>query len=407
MAASANCWKWCALAAASVSLALAVPAQSHTARAAAAQTLSVTISNEGGSEGEAPWGQVTSSPPGIACPPTCGAPFELGTTVTLASAPTAGYSLAGWSTLPNDAGCELPPTCTLTLDGTAAERGVTASFQPAAQLNAATAGAGTISISPVQPGAGALCNLDAQQENPGSSCIQRFRSGTRVTLTARPTGGGARFVGWSDYACPGTARTCTLTLDGERFITASFSPVKLTIQGGAFGAVVVTPKPGGTCAFAADSPPCAFVFKAGTLVTLRRQHGAAGQFWVGACDGNAAGLLNADVCKLRLQGNELVGAGLDNVTAIPPPRGSGLAIALGGKGKGKVTGYVIGGAGTLDCGTRCVLSGLTRYAQVHVTATKSKGSKFAGWSDGNPLPTRNLQVSKVNRIRATFVRSRR
>jgi hypothetical protein len=374
------------------------------AAAATNKVLTVTITNEGGTGDEAPWGRVVSTPPGISCPPTCSATFSSGTTVRLTATSVYGYSLAEWSSLPNDPACVEPPTCSVTIDESALAPSVSALFHPAAQLQAVTAGPGTLSISSDDPAvAPVVCQVDAQQETEGSTCSVRYVTGTRVTVTARPTGS-ARFIGWSDFACRDTSRTCKLTLTGERYIAARFSPVTLTIQGGAFGSVTVTPKPGGVCVPSENAPSCEYVYPSGTLVTLRRQHAADGQFWIGACSGNTDGLLDADTCQIRLQGNELVGAGFDNVTAIPPPLGSGLEIKLAGNGKGKVTGAVVNGTETLACGSRCSLSGLTRYDEVRVTATRLNGSRFVGWSDGSTLSRRILQLSKVNRIQARFAR---
>jgi Divergent InlB B-repeat domain len=409
MVASAGWSKRLVLAAAAVLVALGVHAASAPSKSAQTptpKTLTVTVVNRDVDDGT-PWGTVTSDPAGIDCPTTCSADFATGTTVTLQSNPAPGYSLYQWSPSTGGAGCDTGPTCTFTIDENDALPSVQAEFQPAAGLVATTAGAGTLSIDPPQPGKFALCVVDAQQvDDSVSTCDHRYVPGTRVTLTANPNAG-ARFVGWSDYACPRTSRSCTVTLaPGERYVTARFSPVKLTVQSGAFGAVVVTP--GGTCTFAEDAPPCEFSYPSGTLVTIRREHGAPGNFWIGACDGNHGGTLDADVCRLRLQGNELVAAGKDNVTAIPPPRGSGIELARAGKGKGKVTGRVISDGRLLSCGTLCSISGLSRYDEVRLAAKPSKGSRFVKWSDNSTIASRTVQLSGTTRIRATFAkRSRR
>ena len=55
-----------------------------------------------------------------------------------------------------------------------------------------------------------------------------FRKGTSVTLTALPTSFSV-FNGWSG-SCTGSYRTCTVTLSGDRTVTASFSLKTYTIQ---------------------------------------------------------------------------------------------------------------------------------------------------------------------------------
>lgn len=55
----------------------------------------------------------------------------------------------------------------------------------------------------------------------GTACSSAFVRGTVVTLTARAIANRV-FAGWSG-ACSGTATTCTLTMDGDKAVTASFN----------------------------------------------------------------------------------------------------------------------------------------------------------------------------------------
>ena len=380
---------------------------SQPAGNAAAKVLTVRIVNQGLVDEDGPsWGSVRSTPQGIDCPPACDASFEIGTQVRLVATAAKGYALSSWNALPNAESCKEIGPCSLTIDNSSLIPSVEAFFVPAAGLHAVTAGPGTLEISPVQPGANAVCQVEAQFELSEKSCDQRFPTGTRVTLTARATGT-ARFVGWSDFACASTSRTCRLTLAaGERYITARFSPVTLRIQaeadGSTFGSIVV--KPGGTCAFRPDSPPCEFSYPPGTLVTLRREHGAVEKFWIGSCEGNRGGVLDADVCKLRLYGDELVGAGMDGAGSIPPVRGAAIEIGRDGKGRGKVTGLVVGSSMKLNCGTVCSISGLSRYDYVRLKTEVTGRNRFVKWSDGSKFKTRVIALSSITRIRATFAK---
>lgn len=413
MAAPARWSKRLASVAAGALLVLAITpasAPSRTTGTVAEQTLTVTIHNEareGASDPGPPpwWGAVRSTPAGIDCPTQCSAPFSIGTNVELTAVPAAGYSISSWNALPNSEDCNDGPTCSLTIDSGPLTPNVDAFFHPAAGLQAVTAGPGALSLSPVEPGAHDVCRVEVQQEAEESTCIQRFTTGTRVTLTAHPDAG-AGFAGWSDYRCLRKALSCTLTLAaGEHYITARFSPVKLTIQGTAFGRIVATP--GGTCTPTEAVPSCSFTYPTGTTVTLRRQHGATGKFWIGGCDGNTAGTLDLAVCRLHLHGDELVGAGLESADSIPPARRAGLDVTRDGTGRGTVTGVVLteDDAPPLSCGAVCSISGLSRYDHMRLIASASRGSHFLWWSDGITLRVRTIQLANVSRIKATFARN--
>jgi hypothetical protein len=385
--------------------------------AAATKPLTVVIADEDAADAAdlTPHGRVTSTPAGIACPPTCSADVTTDSPSVLRATPAAGYAFASWNLLGADGDCRQAPTCSITARDDA-NPVVTAYFRPAAQLHLATAGPGSLTIAPVQPGREGPCRIDQEQPDSGGQgpCTQRFASGTRVTLTAVPDAG-ARFFAWSDYGCSNASRTCTLTLTaGERFITARFSPVVLLVRGGGFGAITIRPAPGAFCAMMADSPPCTAVYRPGTVVTLHREHPfqptgddtSLGRFWIGPCEGNRNGELDADVCRLRLQGNEAVGAGYNAAGAVPPPLGQGIRIVLGGTKRGTVTGTVITNpnAASLNCGTRCTVTGLNSYDTIRLRAKARKGSRFTRWSDGSTLTSRLVPLSAYNRMKATFAR---
>lgn len=275
--------------------------------------------------------------------------------------------------------------------------------EPAAQLSAVTAGLGELDISPGADGTDVTCQTDAQEDVTGQ-CTQSYPLGTVVRVTARATGGS--FLGWSDFECRNRSTTCSLRMTGDRFITARFSRVVLSIGGTAFGRVNVSAPAGAFCALLADSPPCTFAHRAGTVVSLRRANPSlgAGRFWIGACEGNDDGVLDATVCKVRLHSNEDIGAGYAQAGEIPPARGSALQVVVSGKSRGRVTGTVINKNRSLNCGPRCKISGLTLYDAVRLKATRSRGGRFVGWSDGSRLTQRVVQLSRVTKIKATFAR---
>jgi Divergent InlB B-repeat domain len=276
-----------------------------------------------------------------------------------------------------------------------------------AELQLVTDGPGTLTVAPAEDADSADCKVDAQQYEPGSetSCVQHYESPTKVTLTAKPDTGHS-FAGWSDFGCAATSTSCTLIIrTGTRYVGARFSPVSLQLNVNElddhpFGLISVSPEPLRTCSLN-DGDRCEY--RTGTVVTLTREFAAPGFFWIGACDGNKGGTLDADTCRLRLRSNEVVGAGYSAVDAIPPPLGSGIVVVVAGRGK--VTGAVVNSTGTLDCGTRCSISGLIRYDQVRLTATALRGSHFYRWSNLSRLRTQLIPLSSTNRIQAVFRRN--
>jgi len=140
------------------------------------------------------------------------------------------------------------------------------------------------------------------------------------------------------------------------------------------------------CTATCTQATCAYTYAAGTVVTVTRQT-ATNDLWVGACDGATGGGLKAKTCTLRLNSNELLGAGLESVGAIPPAKPAALTVkvSLSGKGRGTVTGTLVNGSGSINCGSRCTVTG-DRNEQVRLTAKVTAG-KWR-WSDRWPSASR-------------------
>ncbi|WP_168058585.1 InlB B-repeat-containing protein [Candidatus Manganitrophus noduliformans] len=148
-------------------------------------------------------GTVTSDPSGIDCGATCSFSFNIGSTVTLTAAPTGNSTFTGWS-----GACAGTGNCVVTTD---AARSVTATFTapPTFTLTVSRTGNGLVTSTP----GGIDC---------GTTCTSGPLSpGTRITLTVVPAAG-APFQNWGG-ACSGTQTTCTLTLDSNKTVSATFA----------------------------------------------------------------------------------------------------------------------------------------------------------------------------------------
>ena len=223
-------------------------------------------------------GTVTSSPTGINCPTTCTANFASGTVVTLTATPTGGATFFGWS-----GACSGNGACAVTMS---AAKSVTATFNAGGgnfTLTAADAGTGTGTITSLPSGI-----------NCGTTCSASFASGTVVKLTAT-AGTGDKFAGWSG-ACSGNAKTCSVTMNAAKSVTATFSPfsVRLTVTKSGAGTGTVTSSPAGISC----GTKCNANFPDASSVTLTATPSGSSTFggWSGACSGTNP------VCTLTMSG---------------------------------------------------------------------------------------------------------
>ena len=149
----------------------------------------------------------------ISCGGTCAAFYELGAAVTLTATPSATSNFAGWDGCDTTSGA----TCTVTANKS---RLITAVFDlktfPLTVQKTSTLGIGngtvTSASDPPSP----------DQIDCGATCSVRFAYGTVVTLTVRPDLL-AVFNGWSGCDAP-SGTSCSVTVTGERAVTASFLP---------------------------------------------------------------------------------------------------------------------------------------------------------------------------------------
>ena len=164
-------------------------------------------------------GSVSSNPSGISsCTTVCTATYAQDTPVTL----TASH---GSNVVVEWGGCDAPSGdfCTVTMN---ASRSVTATFTCPAGFawNSAqnecvtTANARTLTVYKEGIGSGMVSgsNIDC-----GAMCVAGYPEGEIVTLTSTPSGT-SEFVGWGG-ACSGTQTTCTVTMDMDKTVTATYT----------------------------------------------------------------------------------------------------------------------------------------------------------------------------------------
>jgi hypothetical protein len=125
-----------------------------------------------------------------------------GTAITLTAKANSGSIFVGW-----DGACQgSAANCTVTLNSATT---VSAMFKPIFNLSVSS-GKGTVISNP----AGINCGVKS------GSCSAKFTQGTSLSLTATAPAG-ATFTGWTG-ACSGTSLTCTLTMNGDTSVQASF-----------------------------------------------------------------------------------------------------------------------------------------------------------------------------------------
>ena len=278
------------------------------------------------------------------------------TTLTLVATPAATSTFVSWE------GCTpggAISSCTLTLNSS---KVVTAAFAlTTVQTNTLTiaksgTGSGNVSIS-----GGGTGNCPT----PASTfpCVVKYPTGTSLILTATPAVG-STFTGWSDNCVKTPAlTTCTVTLNVNTTITATYNPVKyllgVTKTGNGSGLVVSSPT-GISC-----GTDCSESYVSGTKVTLSaRPDSGSSASWVN-CPSSSPTTLTA--CTVTI--------GTDNLDlSVKFTKISSLTIKKVGNGTGTVVSVPDG----INCGATCTKI-FPVDTTVALTAVADYGSVFLGW----------------------------
>ncbi|HOZ79215.1 MAG TPA: InlB B-repeat-containing protein [Ferruginibacter sp.] len=262
--------------------------------------------------------------------------YAAGTSVTLTAIPAAGYVFSGWSGAVT--GTTNPATVSMT-----SNRSVSASFTAVPVTYTLTATASP-TVGGTVTGAGT------------------FASGTTATLTAVPAAGYV-FTGWSGAAA-GTTNPVTVSMTGNRTVTASFVQITYVLT------ATASPTAGGTVTGAGT-------FASGATATLTATP-AAGYVFTG-WSGAAAGTTNP--VTVSMTGNRTVTASFVQITYTLTATASPTA------------GGTVTGAGTFASGATATL-----------TATPAAGYVFSGWS-GAVTGTNNpvtITMTANSSVTATF-----
>ena len=226
------------------------------------RTLTVSLSGAGS-------GSVTDDAGLLTCSgATCTGTYPTGTTVTLTAQPAGGSGFTSWGGACASAGAGT--TCSLTL---ASNASASASFSllPVTHTLSVSASGGSVTSS----AGGINC--------PSTLCQATYPDHAQVTLTAAADAH-YDFAGWSGGGCA-TANPCTVTLDSDLSVQATFQPrytITVTVTGGGS----VSSSPGSlTCA----SGVCSGEFAYNTSVTLTAApaNGAVFGSWSGDCAASA------------------------------------------------------------------------------------------------------------------------
>src|SRR2546426_343355 len=249
--------------------------------------------------------------------------YDYGTVVQLTSTPSPGQSFVGWT---GDASGTTNPL-DVTMDG---DKSITAQFTVI--LSVTVVGSGSVTKSPNQA---------------------TYAPGTVVQLTATPAVGW-HVVGWSGDAS-GTANPLSVTMDGNKNITATFAINTYTLSVTTVGNGTVTKSPNQA------------TYNHGTVVQLTATP-AVGWRFVG-WSGDASGLANP--LSVTMDGNK-------NITATFEANSYTLGLTTVGNG----TASKSPDQPSYDYGT-----------VVQLTATPSPGQSFVGWTGDASGTTNPLDVT--------------
>jgi len=305
-------------------------------------------------------GNVTSSPPGINSPMSPLAVFQQGTTLTLSALPDTTSTFSGWI-----GACSGTGPCTITMDSL---KTVTAAFvRPKFRLTTSSTGGGTLVSDPL----GIYC---------GAACSGNYDSGSIISLISMPNSGQS-LKDWGGE-CSGSG-TCTVIMDGNKSVFASFGYLLTTNLAGGGGGTITSAPAGISC----TSGSCAYVFNPTTVVTLTASPNAGATFigWSGgACTGNGP-------CVVTMSQLQSINAAF----TVP------LNVSRYNNGGGTV----VSTPGGINCGGGGACTNSYVYGtELALTAVPDSGATFNQWTgcDSINANTCNVNMNAVKNVQVKF-----
>src|SRR6266852_5545921 len=275
--------------------------------------------------------------------------------VILTATASGGWTFDSWDSCPTPSG----NTCTVPLSGGDYEVKATFTTGTAPGTSVLTVGAPVDSAGK----GGEVRGGDIDCGSTGSDCEwDNITAGSTVTVVETPDPG-YNFAGWGG-ACSGTVKSCTVAMDADHTVNASFSqsatthPLTLTVTGNG------TVTGGGIACTSAGGSGCSASEPSGSAVTLTATAGSGSGFtgWGGACAGSST------TCTVTMSSDEAVSAAFSGGT------GSSFPLAVSVTGRGAVTG------GGIDCGNGSTICSAKEPANsaVVLTAKAASGATFGG-----------------------------
>src|SRR6266852_8395292 len=301
--------------------------------------------------------------------------------VILTATASGGWTFDSWDSCPTPSG----NTCTVPLSGGDYEVKATFTTGTAPGTSVLTVGAPVDSAGK----GGEVRGGDIDCGSTGSDCEwDNITAGSTVTVVETPDPG-YNFAGWGG-ACSGTVKSCTVAMDADHTVNASFSqsatthPLTLTVTGNG------TVTGGGIACTSAGGSGCSASEPSGSTVTLTATAGSGSGFtgWGGACAGSST------TCTVTMNAPKTVSAAFSGGT------GSSFPLAVSVTGRGAVTG------GGIDCGNGSTICSANEPASstVVLTAKPASGATFGGWGGAcsGTAATCAVSMSAAKSVSATF-----